>query len=55
MLKWLTIKCKKLAGVLKEKKFHIGAKSLNYVKSEKFDDIVQNGSKYRSSGLITIS
>lgn len=30
-------------ATLKEKNFHIGAKSINYVKSEKFDDPKQNG------------
>lgn len=41
-LTWLAIKCEHLMATLKEKNFHIGAKSVNYVKSEKFDDPKQN-------------
>lgn len=43
-LNWLALKCKKLANAFKERNFHIGAKSLNYVKSEKTDNNkMQNG------------
>lgn len=42
-LNWLTVKCKKLATALKQQNFHIGAKSLNYVKTEKFAEQSQNG------------
>lgn len=42
-LNWLAVKCKKLAAALKEQNFHIGAKSLNYVKTEKFAVQSQNG------------
>lgn len=37
-LKWLSIKCKRLSNELQAKKFHIGAKSAYFVKSEKFDN-----------------
>lgn len=42
-LNWLSLKCKKLAAALKQRNFHIGAKSLNYVKTEKFEQQSQNG------------
>lgn len=42
-LNWLSLKCKKLAMALKQQNFHIGAKSLNYVKTEKFEQQSQNG------------
>lgn len=42
-LNWLSVKCKKLATALKQQNFHIGAKSLNYVKTEKFAQQSQNG------------
>lgn len=42
-LNWLSLKCKKLATALQQQNFHIGAKSLNYVKTEKFDQQPQNG------------
>lgn len=54
-LKWLTLKCKALATGLKDKKFHIGAKSINFVKTEKFDDGTQKCEKqhFRLKALIT--
>lgn len=41
-LKWLSIKCKKLAQELIAKNFHIGAKSAYFVKTDKFDDKSHN-------------
>lgn len=42
-MKWLSLKCKKLAKTLKESNFHIGAKSTNYVKTEKVGNDQQIG------------
>lgn len=53
-LSWLSVKCKKLASELKKSNFHIGAKSLNYVKTEKADNNAQNG-KYRCLHSIRFS
>ena len=42
-MNWLSLKCKKLAKTLKESNFHIGAKSTNYVKTEKVGNDQQIG------------
>lgn len=48
-LTWLSIKCQKLADSLKKNGFHIGAKSMNYIKSEKFEDENQDGNRNKKN------
>lgn len=51
-LNWLSLKCNKLANAFKERNFHIGAKSLNYVKSEKTDsNQMQNGEYFKQNQI----
>ncbi|XP_031633466.1 ribonuclease H2 subunit B [Contarinia nasturtii] len=45
---WLSLKCEKLAKSLKESHFHIGAKSINYIKTEKVGNESQNDGEYLS-------
>lgn len=51
-LKWLSLKCQKLANALRDSHFHIGAKSINYVKSEKNQDPSQNGTFKHTDNML---
>lgn len=51
-LKWLSLKCQKLANALRDSHFHIGAKSINYVKSEKNQDQSQNGTLKHTDDML---
>ncbi|XP_055324132.1 ribonuclease H2 subunit B [Sitodiplosis mosellana] len=47
-MNWLSLKCKKLAKTLRESNFHIGAKSTNYVKTEKVGNDQQIDAEFLS-------